>query len=248
VIFNVKIERLTDKGAQCSVATSTAPFWLAREHPSIQWSEPPDVGAHVSVTLPPWMIRLHKQLVSVSNQRTFALYSPGEGSGLDPAKADNPLPGSGLIETTTEGRTRMNSIEIACVGRVGRDAELKTSQAGKPWLRVSVGVGSDENTQWLGVTVFGDMAVSLAPQMKKGSKVYVEGHSLKIDTYTTQAGEQRHGLKAIASKVELLGQIGHARSSVDPQQPTNGYAEAKGRPVGGGRPAVDDEIPFTPSL
>jgi single-stranded DNA-binding protein len=39
------------------------------------------------------------------------------------------------------------SIETAFIGRLGQDPELRTSQAGKAWARLSVAVGNDDETQ-----------------------------------------------------------------------------------------------------
>jgi len=45
------------------------------------------------------------------------------------------------------------TIETAFIGRVGTEPERRTSQAGKPWLRFSAAVGSDDAVQWVQVAV-----------------------------------------------------------------------------------------------
>ena len=50
------------------------------------------------------------------------------------------------------------SIECAFHGFVAADAEAKTSQAGKAWTRLRVGIGKDEDITWISVAVFGKHA------------------------------------------------------------------------------------------
>ena len=55
----------------------------------------------------------------------------------------------------------MNTIECAFIGRLGRDPELRHSQAGKPWLPLNVAVGQKEQTEWVKVAVFNTRATEL---------------------------------------------------------------------------------------
>jgi single-strand DNA-binding protein len=104
----------------------------------------------------------------------------------------------------------MNTIECAFAGRVGTEPELKTSAAGKPWLRFSVAAGQDDSVQWVQVACFGDRAQALAESLHKGDRAYVEGN-LRLSEWTSLAGEKRVGLSVAAWKVEKLGQIGRSR-------------------------------------
>ena len=54
------------------------------------------------------------------------------------------------------------SIECAFYGFLARDADARTSQAGKPWVRLSIGVGKDDAVQWVQVAVFGKAAEKAA--------------------------------------------------------------------------------------
>lgn len=58
----VLIVALTEKGAQCEVATGGGPFWLPRSG-HVQWRNAPQVGQQVWISLPMWLARKHKQLV-----------------------------------------------------------------------------------------------------------------------------------------------------------------------------------------
>ena len=49
-------------------------------------------------------------------------------------------------------------IDCAFYGFCAADAEPRTSQAGKQWVRLRVGVGKDDAVQWVSVAVFGKAA------------------------------------------------------------------------------------------
>jgi hypothetical protein len=99
----------------------------------------------------------------------------------------------------------MNGIDAAMVGAVVSDTiELRTSQAGKKWSAFSVGVGEGDNRQFVGISVFSSLAFVV--DLKKGDKVYIEAHSLRISEWTSRTtGEVRTGLQAVGTKVEKVG-------------------------------------------
>ena len=97
-------------------------------------------------------------------------------------------------------------IDCAFYGRVTADADPRISQAGKPWVRLRVGVGKDDDLQWVSVAVFGQ-AAEVAAKLKKGDRCYVEG-SIKIDTWTGNDGTERHGLSVASFKIERTHNIG----------------------------------------
>jgi single-strand DNA-binding protein len=100
-------------------------------------------------------------------------------------------------------------IDCAFYGFLAADAETKVSKAGKTWARLRVGVGKDDDLQWVSVAVFGQVA-ELAAKLKKGDRVYVEG-SIKIDTWTGNDGTERHGLSVASFKCERTHAIGRNR-------------------------------------
>ena len=151
------------------------------------------------------------------------------------------------------------AIEAALTGVLGRDPELKTSQAGKPWTRVSLAVvhdkGSDaEATTWVSVACFGEVAEKLCSAAKKGMKVYAEG-TLKLGEWTDRTGEKRLGLQLAAWHARVVGagalgknkpprkkDTGHQRTVKQPSEAVRHWQ----RPPAGA--AVDAEIPFAPEV
>lgn len=126
------------------------------------------------------------------------------------------------------------SIECAFHGFLAADAVARTSQAGKPWVRLRVGVGKDDAVQWLSVSVFGK-AAEAAASLKKSDRIYAEG-SIKLDTWRGNDGIERHGLSVAAFKCEQTHLIGRDRPKRDKAR-----SERKAE-----TPANDfnDEIPF----
>jgi hypothetical protein len=64
-------------------------------------------------------------------------------------------------------------IDAAFHGVLGRDAEIKVSNAGNNCVRLNVRVGSGDAAQWVQVLAFNDLDELAA--LTKGDKVYCEG-------------------------------------------------------------------------
>jgi len=101
------------------------------------------------------------------------------------------------------------TIDCAFFGFLAADADTRTSKAGKPWTRLRVGVGRDDDMQWVNVAVFGK-AAETAATLKKGDKIYVEG-SIKLDSWTGNDGAERHTLAVSSFKLERTHNTGRAR-------------------------------------
>lgn len=139
----------------------------------------------------------------------------------------------------------MKGIACAFQGRLGRDAALKQTGAGKPFLTFSVVVAMrNDAEQWVNVSAWSDSIAELAPDLKQGVEVYCEG-KIELRQWESENGP-RSGLSVSASKVEPLALIGRSRPKaslrskdkpkVDPQAPLS-FADGTG--LGNG-----DAIPF----
>jgi single-strand DNA-binding protein len=99
-------------------------------------------------------------------------------------------------------------VNINFNGRLGADAELRTSKSGKQY--VSMRVATDEfrngekSTAWLNVTYHGDRAIKIQPFLKKGSAVNVIG-SETVGTYQDKNGETQISRDVLADRVDFLG-------------------------------------------
>jgi single-stranded DNA-binding protein len=131
------------------------------------------------------------------------------------------------------------SIECAFYGFLARDAEARTSQAGKRWVRLSIGVGKDDAVQWVNVAVFGK-AAEKAAALKKSDRCYIEG-TIKLDSWRGNDGVERHGLSVAAFKCEPTHRIG--RNKPDRNTKERNFRAPPGANVNA---ESDDEIPFAP--
>jgi single-stranded DNA-binding protein len=104
------------------------------------------------------------------------------------------------------------SIECAFVGRLTAAPELKTSQAGKPWLRMNLMVGAGDAAQFVQAVAFGGRAERIAAECTKGDSLYVEG-AISIAEWES-AGEKRHALSVRVAKAETpsIGQNKKAKT------------------------------------
>jgi single-stranded DNA-binding protein len=143
------------------------------------------------------------------------------------------------------------SIDVAFHGFLAADAESRVSKASKTWVRMRVGVGKDEEIQWVGVAVFGK-AAEAAGTLKKGDRCYCEG-TIKISTWRGQDGVERHELSVAAFKCVQTHQIGRNRPKRESDDrphtptasaPTSAADDRQRRVRGTADRDLDDSIPF----
>ncbi len=133
----------------------------------------------------------------------------------------------------------MNGITAALTGRIGADAELRYTSAGKPMATFNVAVddtkrSDDDKAEWLRVTVWDALAEEMAGRLVKGAGVYLEGR-LKMETWQDREGAQRSTLKLSAWTVQPLGQIGRQAPRRQGDQPRRPNAMPQAMAVGAGR-------------
>ena len=161
--------------------------------------------------------------------------------------------------------------KVILIGNLGRDPEVRHSQAGKKIVTFSVATSESwkdkntgerrEKTEWHRVVIFSEGLAGIAEQyLRKGSKVYIEG-SLQTREY------EKDGIKRYSTEVVLQG-FNSTMTMLDtkgggdcdyapPAEPEyaaggNGGGAAAGGggggnagTAGGGAGAeLDDEIPF----
>jgi single-strand DNA-binding protein len=156
-------------------------------------------------------------------------------------------------------------------GRVGADAELRTTSSGEKVLNFrvcnKVGFGDRATDQWVDNSYWGRRAEAVAQYIKKGDRITVSGE-LKLEEYTDKkTGEQRQKLAVRVNDLDLAsrndgdnanrsqGASNGSRnrpSGYDGDRPLDreggNRAGGGGTSRGGGKPAVDpgldDEIPW----
>jgi len=142
---------------------------------------------------------------------------------------------------------------------LGRDAELKYAQSGTAIIQLNgaynTGYGQNKESHWLRATLFGKQAEGLAPHCTKGTKLFISGKDVKVNTYTKQSGEHGASLECVVSTIDFVGggqkqenqsqggsqYMNQNGQPMNPQQVQNQQAHAMQQPAHG----FDDiNVPF----
>jgi single-strand DNA-binding protein len=117
--------------------------------------------------------------------------------------------------------------KVSIIGNLGRDPEMRYTPNGRPVTEFSVAVNQStknqqtgewvEATDWFRVTVWGDRAERTAEQLRKGTRVFVEGR-FRTREYEARDGQKRVSLEITADSVINL----------DPRAPREGEGEGEG--------------------
>ena len=100
---------------------------------------------------------------------------------------------------------------VALMGRITRDAELRTTASGKSFVRFSIAVNRTRKQGEEYVSIpsffnlfhFGKAAEGIFPYLKKGQLVAIQGH-LEQRTWEQQ-GEKRSSTEIVIEKLNLAG-------------------------------------------
>lgn len=143
-------------------------------------------------------------------------------------------------------------------GRLGRDAEVRSTPSGQTVLSVAVandvGYGENKKTLWIRVSVWGKRAEGpLGELLKKGREVFVSG-VLTEQEFTGNDGIPKKTLEVNASIIDLVGgrqESGQQQQSAPQQRPQQSRAPAPATnqrqpapPVNDNFDDFDDDIPF----
>lgn len=124
----------------------------------------------------------------------------------------------------------MNSVQI--LGNLGRDPIIRATKTGRSVASFSVAVSRNyttpqgeqrELTDWINVVAWGPLAEAVGNQLKKGSRVFVEGR-ISSRSYDAQDGTKRYVTEVVANTIAVP--IGTPRSS--------SYGPQQGGSFGGG--------------
>ena len=144
-----------------------------------------------------------------------------------------------------------NMIKLTAIGNLGRDGELKNIN-GKNVINFSVAHTEKfkdntgkEKTVWIDCSYWTDKT-GIAPYLKKGTQVYVEG-TPDIRTYQTQDGKSGASLTLRVASIQLLGgrQSGEPAATYMPQGQTSAATFSESSPSGANDMSEpSDDLPF----
>ena len=109
-------------------------------------------------------------------------------------------------------------INVNFMGRLGADAELKTSKGGKQFVSMRIATDEFKNgergTAWINVSYYAEKGTKMLEFLKKGSAVSVLGVET-VGTYQSKNGETMVSRDVIADRVDFvnLGKSGETQSS-----------------------------------
>jgi single-strand DNA-binding protein len=153
--------------------------------------------------------------------------------------------------------------QVSLIGRVGKDPEVRTTQAGKKIVNFSLATEESwtdkssgekkSRVEWHKICCFNEGLGGVIERfVKKGSKIYVQG-ALATRKWTSQDGADHFSteivLQAFNGQMILLDGRGGGERSENPapreeRQPATTRGTTYAPPSGGGD--LDDDVPFAP--
>ena len=144
--------------------------------------------------------------------------------------------------------------KIQIIGNLGRDPELRYTPNGRPVTTFSVAVNQatrnqqtgewNEATDWFRISVWGDRAERAAEQLRKGSRVFVDGR-FRTREYETNDGRKGLSLDVSADMVMGLDKREAAEGTFAPAAAAPGApAPSDGGQPGGFDDTEIDDLPF----
>jgi single-strand DNA-binding protein len=142
--------------------------------------------------------------------------------------------------------------KIQIIGNLGRDPELRYTPNGRPVASFTVAVNQStknqqtgewvEATDWFRVSIWGDRGERAAENLRKGSRVFVDGR-FRTREYEANDGQKRISLDVTADTVLGLDKREQGEGTFA------GAPAAAGAPAGGPRSGgfddtEIDELPF----
>lgn len=127
-------------------------------------------------------------------------------------------------------------ITMQFAGRLGKDAEVRTTSGGETVTSFSVGCNAGrDKTVWVECAMFGERGQKIAPYLKKGTPVAGNGRP-SVRVWQDKSGNLRADQQCAVNDIALLG----SKSERD-DGPTQGGDSRYAPP-----PAddLDDEVPF----
>jgi len=102
--------------------------------------------------------------------------------------------------------------KVMLIGRVGKDAELRSTAAGREVISFSLATSKTwtsngekkEQTEWHNIVYFGKAAATIAKWITKGRKVWIEGEIQYKQWEDKQTGSKRYSTQIQAESIQFL--------------------------------------------
>lgn len=146
----------------------------------------------------------------------------------------------------------MSLSKIQIIGNLGRDPELRYTPNGRPVASFTVAVNQStknqqtnewvETTDWFRVSVWGDRGERVAENLRKGSRVFVDGR-FKTREFEGNDGQKRLSLEITADTVMGLDKREQGEGTFAGAPAAPAAAGGGSRPGGFDESEIDD-LPF----
>lgn len=146
----------------------------------------------------------------------------------------------------------MSLSKIQIIGNLGRDPELRYTPNGRPVASFTVAVNQStknqqtnewvESTDWFRVSVWGERGERVAENLRKGSRVFVDGR-FKTREFEGNDGQKRLSLEITADTVMGLDRREQAEGTFA-GAPAAAGAGGGGPRTGGLDESEIDDLPF----
>ena len=146
----------------------------------------------------------------------------------------------------------MASNSITVVGNLTRDPELRYTQSGKATVTVGLAVNRryqvngewQEQTSYMNVVAWDQLAENIAASLTKGSRVLVSGR-LDVREYEAREGGKRTAVEIVADEIgPTLRWATVTIEKTPPRGGDSGSRPARGAPAQADEAAYGDEDPF----
>ena len=111
--------------------------------------------------------------------------------------------------------------KFMCIGRLGRDPELKYSSGGTAVVSISLACGwktqEKEGVEWVKVVAWKRLAEIIGEYLRKGSQVYIEGR-MQTREWEDRDGNKRYTTEIVASSMQMLGNQNNKSNDPGPSE------------------------------
>ena len=139
--------------------------------------------------------------------------------------------------------------KVILIGSLGRDPELRYTPNGKPVTSFSLATNRSwvtsngerkDATEWFNVVAWGGLAEICSKHLRKGSRVYIEGH-LQTRAWDDAEGHRHYRTEVVASELIILDDRRGPTYEASPQRERE---ESGGEMFSEEAQEAVDEIPF----
>ena len=110
---------------------------------------------------------------------------------------------------------------VVLKGRVAKDPDVKTTQSGQTFTRLTIAVdryakaGEERKADFIPCTAWGNTAQFLAKYFTKGKEILTEGR-IQTGSYTDAEGKKRYTTDVVLDRVEFCGSKTQADTDAEP--------------------------------